>query len=185
MNHFKYSYYIGALILLSLQIACQEKPKQRETPVSSGKAMEKPAEDTAPKERISPKSSKLDSIDHANAQSVLESDEVTKAYVKLTAKDSIIHLHSNIRIDHRFFGYEQADIGSKKILLFSIFTNDVEDNPYQLKLGAYYDTSGLGSKGSKLKYVGTKGDFVQAKFIDSTDIPVCRIYFEKKWVEVE
>jgi len=185
MNHFKYSYYIGALILLSLQIACQKKSKQVKVQVTATKAIEKPIQDTVLKERISPKRSKLDSIDHDNAQSVLESDEVTKAYVKLTAKDSIIHLHSNIRIDHRFFGYEQADIGSKKILLFSIFTNDVEDNPYQLKLGAYYDTSGLGSKGSKLKYVGTKGDFVQAKFIDSTDIPVCTIYFEKKWVEVE
>lgn len=185
MNHFKYSYYIGALIFLSLQIACQEKPKQGETPVSSSKAMEKPAEDTAPKESISPKPSKLDSIEQANAKSVQESDEVTKAYVNLSSKDSIIRLHSNIRLDHRFFGYEEADTHSTKLLLFSIFTNDVKDNPFQLKLGAYYDTSGLDSKGLKLKYVGTKGDFVEAKFIDATDIPVCNIYFEKKWIEIE
>ncbi|WP_313183174.1 hypothetical protein [Sphingobacterium siyangense] len=185
MNHFKYSYYIGALILLSLQIACQEKSKPQEAHLAPAKTTERPVKDTVLKDTALPKHAKLDSIDHANAQSVLESDEVTKAYVKLTAKDSIIRLHSNIRIDHRFFGYEQADTQAKKLLLFSIFTNDVEHNPFQLKLGAYYDTSGLDSKGSKLKYVDTKGDFVQAKFIDSTDIPVCTIYFEKKWVEIE
>ncbi len=49
MNHFKYSYYSSALALLALQIACQEKPKQAEAPVSSSKAMEKAAADTAPK----------------------------------------------------------------------------------------------------------------------------------------
>lgn len=185
MNHFKYSYYIGALILLSLQIACQEKSKPQEAPVAPAKAMERPAKDTVLKDSALPRRSRLDSIDHANAQSVLESDEVTKAYVKLTSKDSIIRLHSNIRIDHRFFGYEQADMHAKKVLLFSIFTNDVADNPYQLKLGAYYDTSDLDSKGSKLKYAGTKGDFVEAKFIDATDIPVCNVYFEKKWIEIE
>ena len=185
MNHFKYSYYIGALILLLLQIACHEKSKQSEAQVTLTKVTERPVRDTILKDSDLPKRSKLDSIDHANAQSVLESDEVTKAYVKLTSKDSIIRLHSNIRLDHRFFGYDQADVHAKKLLLFSIFTNDVEHNPYQLKLGAYYDTSDLDSKDSKLKYVGTKGDFVQAKFIDSTDIPVCTIYFEKKWIEIE
>lgn len=185
MNHFKYSYYIGALILFSLQIACQEKSKPQETRVAPAKAMERPIKNTVPKDSTLPKRSKLDSIDHANAQSVLESDEVTKAYVNLTSRDSTIRLHSNIHIDHRFFGYEQADTHAKKLLLFSIFTDDVEHNPFQLKLGAYYDTSGLESKGLKLKYAGLKGDFVEAKFIDATDIPLCNVYFEKKWIEIE
>jgi len=185
MNHFKYSYYSSALALLALQIACQEKPKQAEAPVSSSKAMEKAVEDTAPKKSISLKTSKLDSIDQANAQSVLESDEITKAYVNLSARDSLIRLHANIRIDHRFFGYEEADKQATKLLLFSIFTNDVEHNPFQLKLGAYYDTSDLESKGLKLKYAGLKGDFVAAKIIDATDTPVGTVYFERKWVEIE
>ena len=185
MNDFKYNYYIGALLLLSLQIACQEKSKRGEAHITPAKATESPVKDTVLRESLLPKRSKLDSVDHANAQSVLESDEVTKAYVNLSSKDSIIRLHSNIRLDHRFFGYEEADTHSTKLLLFSIFTNDVKDNPFQLKLGAYYDTSNLDSKGSKLKYVGTNGDFVEAKFIDATDIPVCNIYFEKKWIEIE
>jgi hypothetical protein len=185
MKHFKYNYYSSALLLLSLQIACQEKPKQGETPVSSSKTMENLADDTASQESISPKPSKLDSIDQANAQSVQESDEITKAYVNLTSRDSTIRLHANIRIDHRFFGYEQADTQATKLLLFSIFTDDVEHNPFQLKFGAYYDTSGLESKGLKLKYAGLKGDFVAAKIMDATNIPVSTVYFESKWVEVK
>ena len=172
MNHFKYSYYSSALALLSLQIACQEKPKQGKVPAIPVKAMERPVEDTVLKESILPKLSKLDSVDQANAKSVQQSDEVTKAYVNLSSKDSTIRLQANIRLDHRFFGYEEADTQSTKLLLFSIFTNDVEHNPFQLKLGAYYDTSGLESKGLKLKYAGLKGDFVAAKIMDATDIPV-------------
>jgi hypothetical protein len=84
----------------------------------------------------------LDSVDKANNESVITSgDNITKAYV--SASDSSISLASNMRQDHRIFGYEKPDTKSKRLLLLSVFTNDVENNPFGCELGAYYDTSGM------------------------------------------
>jgi hypothetical protein len=123
----------------------------------------------------------LDSIEATNNASVKASgNKVTKAYV--TSQDSSIDLTANIRLDHRFFGYANPDIKSERLLLFSVFTNDVEKNPFGCKLGSYYDTRGM--QNIKLKYLETAGNFIKAVAIDSSN-NLTTLYFEKKWIVFE
>lgn len=123
----------------------------------------------------------IDSIDKENNESViLSGDEITKAYVFLT--DSSIHLTANIRRDHRIFGYEKPNINSKKLLLLSVFTNDVENNPFKYELGAYYETSDM--EDLDLRYLSTLRDFIKAVAIDKSNKQTV-LYFERKWIEFE
>ena len=123
----------------------------------------------------------LDSMEATNNASVKASgNKVTKAYV--SRQDSSIDLTANIRLDHRFFGYANPDIKSERLLLFSVFTNDVERNPLGCKLGSYYDTGGM--QNIKLKYLETAGNFIKAAAIDSSN-NFTILYFEKKWIIFE
>ena len=125
--------------------------------------------------------SSLDSIDQTNAESVLAAgDAVTKAYV--SSSDSSIFLAANMRQDHRIFAYAQADVNAKRLLLLSIFTNDVENNPFGCELGAYYDTAGMGDL--SLKFVSVEGEFVKALAMDKTG-KATTLYFEKQWIDFE
>lgn len=128
-------------------------------------------------------SSKLDSIDKANNKSVIASGtDITKAYVFLKDGDSTIRLTANIRKDHRIFGYSKPNTKSERILLISVFTNDVENNPFGCRLGSYYDTGGM--KGMTLKYKETLGKFIKAIAIDNSNNKTV-IYFEKKWIHFD
>jgi hypothetical protein len=129
------------------------------------------------------KLSNLDSIEKENNESILASgDNITKAFVFLKDGDSSINLTANIRQDHRIFGYAKPDIKSERLLLLSVFTNDVENNPFGCKFGAYYDTNGMDEL--TLKYNSTSGNFVKASAIDKANNSTT-IYFEKKWIELE
>jgi hypothetical protein len=126
---------------------------------------------------------RTDSIDKANNESVIASgDNITKAFVFLKGGDSTINLTANIRQDHRIFGYAKPDINSERLLLLSLFANDVQNNPFGCKLGAYYDTGGMDAL--TLKYISTTGNFVKAAATDKTNKSTT-IYFEKKWIEFE
>lgn len=129
------------------------------------------------------KLTKLDSIEKKNNASVVASgDNITKAFVFLKDGDSTINLTANIRQDHRIFGYAKPEIKSERLLLLSVFTNDVENNPFGCRLGAYYDTGGMDEL--TLKYKSTTGNFVKATAIDKANHSTT-IYFEKKWIELE
>lgn len=130
--------------------------------------------------------SKLDLIEKTNANNVFQSgDDVNKAYVRLSAGDSSIHISANMRLDHRIFGFDQPNTNSKRLFLFSIFTDDVKDNPFNFPLGAYYDSSDLTSKDLTLHYIKTSGDFIEASLSNSKNKIKHRLYFEKKWIEIE
>lgn len=136
--------------------------------------------DTAGPSPAPGKSTQLDSIEKTNNESVVASgDNITKAFVFLKDGDSTIYLTADMRKDHRIFGYAKPDIRSERLLLLSIFTNDVEKNPFGCRLGAYYDTGGPGAP--VLKYVSTAGNFVKATATGQTDRPAT-VYFEKKWI---
>lgn len=140
-------------------------------------------EDTTKANQLTEKLTKLDSIEKANNESIIASgDNITKAFVFLKDGDSTINLTANIRQDHRIFGYAKPAIKSERLLLLSVFTNDVEDNPFGCRLGAYYDTGGMDEL--TLKYNSTTGDFVKATAIDKANNSTT-IYFEKKWIEFE
>jgi hypothetical protein len=124
---------------------------------------------------------KLDSIEKVNNERIVASGVyITKAIVFLKEGDSTINLIANIRQDHRIFGYAKPDIKSERLLLLSVFTDDVENNPFGCKLGAYYETAGMGEL--TLKFISSNGNFVKAVAIDKTNKSTI-IYFEKKVIE--
>jgi hypothetical protein len=123
--------------------------------------------------------SKLDSLDKANQALFLSGNDRNKAFVLLKDGDSSINIISDKFKDHRFFGYAMPDLSSERILLFSVFTNDVKNNPFGCRLGAYYNDV---STPFKLKYVSASGNFIKAIAVDSDDHST-NVFFEKSWIE--
>lgn len=89
----------------------------------------------------------------------------TKATINRQAKS--FSLVANIREDHQIFGYAAATSRSKRLILFSVFTNDVKDNPYHCPLGAYYETSDLKS-GDDIRFVSEGPTFIKLAFLDAS-----------------
>jgi len=119
-------------------------------------------------------------IDRENETSLRNSGSaITKAIIFLA--DSSFWLGANMRQDHRIFLYEKPGLTSRKLMLFSIFTNDVEGNPFRLPFGAYYETSSL--SGAELKFSGQRpGQFVELLYLKDGGTPVQKMYVLRKWV---
>jgi hypothetical protein len=172
---------IYILTLTLLMCGCGQTNPKSDTQENSEQKIT--SEDTTKTNQTTKGLTKLDSIEKANNESVISSaDNITKAFVFLKDGDSTIFLTANIRQDHRIFGYAKPDTKSERLLLLSVFTNDVENNPFGCKLGAYYDTGGMDEL--TLKYISTNGNFVKATATDKTNNSTT-IYFEKKWIDFE
>jgi ribosomal protein S24E len=104
-----------------------------------------------------------------------------KAIIDLN--DSSFTVYQNIRADYRIFGYQKPDTSAKKMILFSVFTSDVEDNPYKCPLGSYYYSGAL--QDTKIKYIKNNGKFVETHLIKETNILPTPIFFLRNWVEFE
>lgn len=104
-----------------------------------------------------------------------------KAIVDL--QDSTLTVYQNIRADYRIFGYQKPDTNSRKMIFFSVFTPDVEGNPYQCPYGSYYYSGAM--QNTKIKYVKKTGAFVEAHLIKDNQLLPNPIYFLKNWVEFE
>jgi len=183
MNNSVYLPIITLLLSACIHKDSNTHKKLRDTTntvvVDTSKPAPKPVLKPAPKKEFT---SRLDSIEKTNNASVIASgDDVTKAYVYLHGGDSTINLTAYMRKDHRFFGYAAPDVTSERLILFSIFTDDVQNNPFGCKLGAYYETR---MDSLTLKYVSTKGNFVKAKAFDKAKQSTT-VYFEKKWIDFE
>ncbi|MES2516928.1 MAG: hypothetical protein V4585_02400 [Bacteroidota bacterium] len=111
--------------------------------------------------------------------SFFSSTAQTKAFIDKQTKQ--FSLTANIRQDHKFFGYAEANINAKKMIVFSVFTTDVEGNPYKCPLGAYYDTSGL-PEGDQIMFVSTVGNFTKLNYINAKK-EVTSIYIRRKYVD--
>jgi hypothetical protein len=176
---FKKAFPIAIYGLCLLTYACGQSTPHKEQPQSPQTVATVDKKDS----NASAQSTTLDSIERANNESVTASGEnITKAYV--SASDKSITLSANMRQDHRVFGYEQPNVFSKRLLLLSVFTDDVENNPFECPLGAYYDTNGMDNANLSLKYVEKTGDFVKAVATDKTNKATI-VYFEKKWIAFE
>lgn len=79
--------------------------------------------------------------------------------------------------EYKIFGYASPDASSKKMILFSIFTSDVEKNPYKCEIGAFYESTGL-----NIQYVSTEGTFVKMKLV-MADLTEHIFYIELKDIE--
>lgn len=111
-----------------------------------------------------------DSIDWSNIQ---------KAEISL--KDSLLWVYQNIKKDYRIIGYEEASTKSKPLILFSVFTRDVENNPHGCYFGAFYSTSDLRLEDVRIKFKGIEGQFVKTSLIVD-NVATVSLYFERKWI---
>lgn len=116
------------------------------------------------------------------AYSPPEINEEAMQKAVIAVRDSTFHVYNNIRADYRIIGYERPDTSSRKMVLFSVFTSDVEGNPFRCPYGAYYD-SALGAQ-LVIKYTAGLESFIQAR-ISGLDRPSATVYFENKWVEFD
>ncbi len=104
----------------------------------------------------------------------VDSEYMGKAYIE---KDGSIWMIANMKKDHRIFGYKNQNIYSTKMILLSIFTNDVKKNPFDCKYGAFYDTNGM--KDLELKYIATENDFLKIEIIKEGK-PIDEVFMLKK-----
>jgi len=129
---------------------------------------------------------------YGNAQNKVNSSKkeilipvsLTGKYIErivISKTDSSLTQFGNIRKDYRTFGYEKPDIKSKKMILFSVFTDYVKDNPFKCPLGSYYHTAGMEFI---LKFVAVQGSFVKTIAIKD-DAAIATVYFLRKCVEFE
>ena len=130
-------------------------------------------------EKENQQSAALDSMDLDHAKNIRTAgDLISKAYIQ----DSMLYLDANMRKDHRIFGYSQPDTLSERLFLLSIFTNDIEKNPFELPLGAHYELDMYHPL--RIQYQGHNEAFVEATATDSLGKET-KLYFERKWVQLE
>ena len=111
----------------------------------------------------------------------VEVDETNIQKATISIEDSLIWIKANMRLDHRIFGYEKPNLDSKKMLLISIFTTDVEKNPFNCEYGAYYESDEM--QDIKLKFKENLGQFAKIKLTKENNSKI--IYFENKWLEFD
>jgi hypothetical protein len=107
-------------------------------------------------------------------------ERLGKAYI--STRDSNILAGGNINSDYRIFGYQQPNIHSKKMILISVFTTDVEGNPFQCPYGATYSLRGMDSIG--LKYIASENAFISASVITNKK-SIDTVFIEKRWTEID
>jgi len=112
------------------------------------------------------------------ASLAVSAQEINKATISKT--DSIIRLNAVMRLDHKIVGYEKPNVKSRKMIMLSIFTSDVKDNPHHCPYGAYYDTTHM--NGLSIKYLATQGNFIKAALLEDNQTKAI-VYFEKNWME--
>jgi len=109
-----------------------------------------------------------------------EIDEQNLLKAEVSRRDSSFSVFENIRRDYRIFGYQRPDTNSKRMILFSVFTRDVDQNPYDCPYGSFYQSSSM--ENSEIKYQSVVGPFVATElYVDGRK--VADLYFEKKWIE--
>jgi hypothetical protein len=71
------------------------------------------------------------------------------------------------KMDYRVYGYQYANITTRKMICFSSHDADVRDNYSRCPLGSYFDTDKL-KVGDKIVYMGPNGSFAKMSFIAGT-----------------
>ncbi|WP_375238091.1 lysozyme inhibitor LprI family protein [Aurantibacter sp.] len=103
----------------------------------------------------------------------------SRAYIE---KDSTIWIPENIHSELKIFGYQDKNIESKKMILISVFTNDVENNPYNCEYGSYYHTQSMSD--IVLKYLSTQEVFMEVAVLKKGKL-LGKVYMDKKWFVFE
>lgn len=124
---------------------------------------------------------KVDTLQSQNDYpDLIDEQNISKAQV--SKDDSSFYVFGNIKKDYRIFGYENPDTNSKRLILFSVFTRDVENNPYKCRYGAFYQTSSM--ENMEIKYQGNVGSFIKTEMF-SRGKKVTDLFFDKNWIEFD
>ena len=99
--------------------------------------------------------------------------------LEVLKSDNSINLYMSKNKECRIFGYKKPNKNSNRMMLLSVWTFDVKDNPGNYPFGSYYETS---SMEMELKYVGKENTFIKAALMKNKK-QVAIVYFEKKWVK--
>lgn len=161
---------------LILIISCNSAPDNNQTAIIN-------TDSSTPTVAIANSSTdvKADSIDKSNANTIdADKDNINKATVSL--KDSMLVVTSDKYRDHRFFGYSKPDVHSKRMILFSIFTNDVKGNPFGCPYGSYYQTRDM--QNMELKYLSADEAYVKFAIMQN-NTQQNTVYIDKKWIDIE
>lgn len=103
--------------------------------------------------------------------------DTTSTKLNIDNSDSLVSLFANMQSDHDFFGYAKPDTNSAKLIIFSIFTNQVKDNPHQCKYGAHYSDTSLDSL--SIKFIGNTNQFGEFQVLKNNKV-IDLLYFKKE-----
>lgn len=101
----------------------------------------------------------------------------TPAKLSIDQSDSITSLFANIHSAYTFFGYSKPDTNSTKLIVFSIFTNQVKGNPHQCKYESHYGDNSLGEK--LIKFCSYTGEFGKFQLIKNAKV-IDQLFFKKE-----
>lgn len=144
---------------------------------------------SVPADTVKPVQTKIEKPEKevTDQKEVMDQKEVTDQYEDdfnqkaiVYRSDSSLNIFENIRADYKIFGYQAPDTNSKKLLLVSVFTKDVEGNPYNCTYGSYYGSAAM--QPVHMKYVKIKGAFVEANLIKDKEL-LTPVFFLKSCVE--
>jgi hypothetical protein len=94
---------------------------------------------------------------HSIGQSIGRVDKKTKEFT----------VAANQKADYQVFGYEYANITTKKMICFSSHMGDVKDNYSKCPLGSYFDSDKM-KIGDKILYLGNAGTFGKMNYISAS-----------------
>ncbi len=97
----------------------------------------------------------------AISQTVSQGAAMTVAHVDKKTKEFFVT--SNPKAEYKIFGYQYANVTTRKMICFSSYTYDVGDNLNKCPLGSYFD-SGKMKEGDRITYVGKAGSFSKMMF---------------------
>lgn len=169
---------LATMLISLLFLSCNhpdESNQMRTGNTSIDSAGVKNTEANTPERTIAPADTAVIGLQEPIADDLLNKAEVSM-------KDSLIRLQANMRLDHRIFGYEKPDSNSKKMILLSIFTNDVNGNPYRCPYGSFYETNEM--NGLKLKFLSDGDKFIEVN-VKKEEAILGKVFIDKKWIEFE
>ena len=98
---------------------------------------------------------------------LVSSNAIAQAVGHIDKKTKEFNIPSNPKAEYRIFGYQFANVSTRKMICFSTHTGDVHDNYNNCPLGSYFDTNSM-KEGDRIVYLGMVGNFGKMNFISGS-----------------
>jgi hypothetical protein len=86
---------------------------------------------------------------------------------RVVKKTKEFYVPSDLKIEYRVFGYEMPNATSQKMICFSSYRGDVNDNYNKCPLGSYYDTGRM-HPGDKISFIKEVNGFARMLYVTAT-----------------